>query len=315
MVEFLRSERVKISQGMRQGCILSPLLFNLYSDAIFREALHESPEGIVANGSPINNLRYTDDTILVASNMKDLQNLIDKVVFYSGESGLTMNIKKTLWMLITKKKTTTTEGLKIGENFIERVASFKYLGTNVNEERNLKKEIHSRIAQARMAYINMNRFFNNTRLDLELRMRMVRAYVFSVLLYGCECWTLDPCSEKKLEAFEMYLYRRLLCISWVQKVRSTDVLTRMNKERELLTVKIRKTQYFGHIMTGPKYEILRLIIEGKIKGKRSIGRRQNSWLKDMRRWFGCSSNHIFRTAVSRVRLAIWIANLRKETAR
>ncbi|VEN45339.1 unnamed protein product [Callosobruchus maculatus] len=67
-------------------------------------------------------------------------------------------------------------------------------------------------------------------------------------------------------------------------------------------------------MRGQKYELLRVIIEGKIQGKRSIGRRQNSWLKDIRRWFGCSSLDIFRMAVSRTTLAIWIANLRKETA-
>lgn len=67
-------------------------------------------------------------------------------------------------------------------------------------------------------------------------------------------------------------------------------------------------------MHGEKYELLRLIIEGKIIGIRSVGRRQNYWLKDLRRWFGCTSVDIFKAVVQKIILAIWIANLRAETA-
>jgi len=89
----------------------------------------------------------------------------------------------------------------------------------------------------------------------------------------------------------------------------------VGKQKELLlTIKQRKTSFISHVMRGEKYEFLRLIIEGKIQGKSSICRRQNSWLKDLRRWFGCSSIDIFRAAVSRTMLAIGIANFRVETA-
>ena len=120
--------------------------------------------------------------------------------------------------------------------------------------------------------------------------------------------------ERKIEALEMYLYRRILRISWTQKVTNIEVLRRMNKSKEILqTVKERKLQYLGQIMRGEIYEILRLIIEGKIAGKRSIGRRQNSWVKDLRRWFNRISTDIFRAAVSKVTISNWIVNLRKET--
>ena len=135
---------------------------------------------------------------------------------------------------------------------------------------------------------------------------MIQCYIFSTLLYGCESWTLDPTIESRIAAFEMYLYRRILRISWIKKVTNIEVLTRMNKERELLiTLKKRKLQY---VLRGEKYEILRLILEGNIVGKRSIGRRQNSWLKDLRRWCGCSSADLFRKATSKIQMALWIAN-------
>lgn len=111
----------------------------------------------------------------------------------------------------------------------------------------------------------MRKFFTRSDLSLELRVWMIRCYIFSVLLYGCESWTLDPATERKLDAFEMYLYRRILRISWVQKITNEEVLSRMRKWREfMLAIKERKTRYIGHFMRGEKYELLRLIIEGKI---------------------------------------------------
>ena len=85
----------------------------------------------------------------------------------------------------------------------------------------------------------------------------------------------------------------------------------MKKQKELMpTIKERKTQYLGHIMRGQRYQILQLIIQGKIQGKRSVGRRKNSWLKDIRRWHHCTSEEAFHTAKSRTELAMWTANLR-----
>ena len=156
----------------------------------------------------------------------------------------------------------------------------------------------------------MKNILIRSELSLNLRMRMIRCYIFSVLLYGCKSWTLDPSSEERIDAFEMHLYRRMLRLSWIQKITNEEVLRRMDKRKELMNaVMQRKTLYFGHIMRGQRYSILRLLLEGKVEGKRSIGRRQNSWLKDLRRWF-----EIFRAAVSRTTLVMRIANLRREGA-
>jgi len=163
--------------------------------------------------------------------------------------------------------------------------------------------------------MSMKTFFTRSDLSLQLRIRMVRCYVFSVLLYGCESWTLDIQTEKRIEAFEMYIYRRMLRVSWIQRVTNNEILQRMGKQKELLnTIKERKMQYLGHVLRGERYKLLQIIIEGKVEGRRSVGRRQNSWLRDLRRWFDRSSTEIFRAAASKVIIAIWIADLRKETA-
>lgn len=307
------SEEIAIRRGVRQGCVLSPILFNLYSEAIFAEALENTNIGIKINGNIINNLRYADDTVLLAGSLQELQLLVDHVVQHSERYGLYMNGSKT--KLLVYSKAPIKADLMLHGAAVQQVTSLKYLGTTVNQNNDIKTEIKSRIEQARRTLTSMKVFLANRDLDLALRTRLLRCCVFPVLLYGCESWTLDPGMERRIDAFEMYAYRRMLRVSWTEHKTNVHILQMMKKDKELLlTIKERKIQYLGHVMRGSRYEILRLIIEGKIDGKRSVGRRQNSWLKDLRRWLGRSSTEIFRAAVSRTILVNWIANLRRETA-
>ena len=89
------TENLDIRRGVRQGCILSPLLFNVYSETIFHEALADRTEGININGEIINNIRYADDSVLLAENAEDLQALVNSVHSTSKDYGLDMNISKT----------------------------------------------------------------------------------------------------------------------------------------------------------------------------------------------------------------------------
>lgn len=140
---------------------------------------------------------------------------------------------------------------------------------------------------ARSAFIKYQKVLCNRRLQLELRLRYLRCYIWSTLLYGVEAWTLKSTSINKLESFEMWCYRRILKIPWTDRVTNNEVLYRLGKERELLsTIKKRKVAYFGHILRNEKYEILQLIIEGKIEGRRGAGRKEISWIQNIQNWSG-----------------------------
>ena len=149
-------------------------------------------------------------------------------------------------------------------------------------------------------------------ISLKTRFRFIQCYVLPVLLYGHEGWTLTKVLERRLEAFEMWLYRRMLRISWTEKVSNAEVLIRMRKGVEVLyDIKRRKLEYFGHVIRNKKYRLLQLVMEGKIEGRRRPGRRKTSWLRNLRDWFGTDSVSLFRAAASKVRIAVMIANLRR----
>lgn len=282
------SNNIQIRRGVRQGCVMSPLLFNLYSETIFREALEELEMGIKINGVWINNIRYADDTVLIADNIEDLQELVNKIGEQSKSMGLNINIQKTKFMIISRNlKEFENATITFDTMPIERVDKFKYLGIWLTESWTPDLEIRSRIEQARQAFLRFRKVLTCTDFNLDLRLKFTRCYVWSVLLYGAEGWTLKVAEINKLESFEMWLYRRILKIPWTARMTNAEILRRVNNQRQLFEViKRRKTAYLGHIMRNEKYQFLQLVIEGKIEGRRGIGRKKMSWLRNIRQWTG-----------------------------
>lgn len=253
-----------------------------------------------------------DQQQLVADNVQDLQRLVNIVGEHSRSVGLNINTKKTKFMVITRdvNKFENSE-ITFNGTRIERVSRFRYLGVWLSEEWSSDFEIKCRIEQARQAFLKLRRVFTCSDFDLELRLRFLRCYVWSVLLYGMEGWTLKVNAINKLEAFEMWLYRRILKIPWTAKVTNVDVLASVNKERELFnTIKKRKTAYLGHIMRGEKYKYLQLVIEGKVEGRRGMGRKRLSWLRNIRQWTGIHNiQTLIHTARNRSEMENVVANI------
>ena len=220
----------------------------------FTESISNSPIGIKVNGIPINNIRYADDTAILADNANDLQTLLDQVNEESERLGLKINIGKTKFMVISKNDIPNTR-ISINGEDIEQVTQFKYLGCMINQKWDPDQEIRCRIEQARTTFLRLRTFISNKNLNLNLRYRMIKCYVWSVLLYGVETWTLKATSINKIEAFEMWTLRRMLSVSWVDRVRNEDILQRAGLvERELFeNIKKRKTGYLGHILRGERY--------------------------------------------------------------
>ena len=117
----------EIEKGVRQGCLLSPCLFNLYPEHIMRNAgLDELQAGIKTGGRNINNLRYVDDTTLRAESEEELKRLLMKVKEESGKAGLKLNIQKTKIMVSSPITSQQIDGGKV-----EIVSDFIFLGSKI----------------------------------------------------------------------------------------------------------------------------------------------------------------------------------------
>ena len=137
------SESLKIKTGVRQGCVLSPSLFNLYTEHIFRQ-IDELP-GVKIGGRNINNLRHADDTVLLAETEEDLQKTVDQVKRESESFGLLMNAKKTKSMVFSKSSNPPNTRIHIEGKLTEKVQTFTYLGALMTEDGRSEKEIKRRI--------------------------------------------------------------------------------------------------------------------------------------------------------------------------
>ena len=291
------SDFTNIKRGVRQGCVLSPYLFNIYTELIFRET--DDMKGINIQGKNINNLRYADDTVLLTENEENLINILQRVKEESAEKGLHMNAKKTKTMFISRKETQRLSIQLEGEE-LEQVKEYKYLGQMVNEKGRCEEEIRSRIFKARTAFLKINNIVTSKKLPTTLRLRLTKCFVLSVLLYGCETWTINKTIEKKLEAFEMWTFRRIGKIKWTEKMTNSEVCNVLKVKREVMnTIRKRKMIYFGHLIR--HNNILKTITEGRVEGKRPRGRPPRKWIDDIKEWRGRSAVSCTREADDRLR--------------
>jgi hypothetical protein len=134
--------------------------------------------------------------------------------------------------------------IMIDQKQLENVEYFNYLGSMVTNDARCTHEIKSRIAMAKAAF-NKKKTLFTSKLDLNLRKKLVKCYIWSIALYGAETWTLQKVDQKYLDSFEMWCWRRME-ISWTDRVR---VLMRVKEDRNILhAIKRSNANCIGHIL-------------------------------------------------------------------
>lgn len=271
------AEKSRVGRGVRQGCCMSPTLFNIYLEDIIKRGLKRQ-SGVNIGGRRIQCIRFADDMALLAESEKMLRGMLFNLDGVMGEYGMRINVEKTKCMVIGREHKNID--VKIKGHRVEQVESFKYLGCLLTEDMRCTKEIKVRIAMAKEAF-SKHRQLLCSKLDLKLRKRLAKCFVWSVALYGAETWTMRKEDERRIEALEMWIWRRMEKISWVEKVRNEDVLKRIGEDRSMMkTVKRRKGRWLGHWIR--QTCLLREVLEGAIKGRRAKGRRRYTLVDDIR---------------------------------
>ena len=175
---------------VQQGCILSPCLFNLYAEYIMRNAgLEEAQAGIKITGKNINNLKYADDTTLMAESEEELKSLLTKVKEESEKVGLKLNIQKR--KIMASGPITSWE---IDGETVETVSGFIFRGSKITADGDCSHEIKRRLLLGRKVMTNLVSIFKSRDITLPTKVCLVKAIVLPVVIYGCE-----SCTVKKAE--------------------------------------------------------------------------------------------------------------------
>ena len=188
---------LQIGKGVHQGCILSPCLFNFYAEYIMRNAgLEEAQAGIKIAGRNINNLRYTDDTTLMAESEEELKSLLMKVKEESEKVGLKLNIQKTRIMASGPITSWQIDG-----ETVETVTDY-FLGLQ-NHCTECSHKIKRCLLLGRKVMTNLDSILQSRDITLPTKVRLVKAMVFPVVMYGCESWTIKKAEHRRTDTFEL----------------------------------------------------------------------------------------------------------------
>ena len=182
----------QIGKGIHQGYILTPCLFNVYAEYIVRNTgLEETQAGIKIAGRNINSLRYADDTTLLAESEEELKSLLMKVKEENEKLGLKLNIQKTKIMASGPITSWQLDG--------ETVADFILGDSKITADGDCSHEIKRRLLLGRKSMTNLDSILKSRGITLSTKVRLVKAMVFPVVIYGCESWTVKKAEHRRIE--------------------------------------------------------------------------------------------------------------------
>ena len=174
--------------------------------------LEEAQAGIKIARRNISNLRYADDTTLMAESEEELKSLLMKVKEESEKAGLKLNIQKT-----KIKASGPITSWEIDEETVETVSDFIFSASKIIADGDCSHEIKRRLFLGRKVMTNLDTMLKSRDITLPTEVRLVKAMVSPVVMYGCESWTVKKAECRKIDAFELWCWRRLLRVPWTAR--------------------------------------------------------------------------------------------------
>ena len=229
--------------------------------------LDEAHAGIKIAGRNISNLRYADDTTLMAEREEELKSLLMKVKEENEKAGLKLNIQKT--------KIRASGPITSWQTDMETVRDFSFLGSQMTVDGDCSHEIKRCLLLGRKAMTNLYSILKSRDITLPTKVHLDKAMVFPVVMYGCESWTIKKVEHRRTDAFEMWCWRRLLRVTWTERRsnQSKEISPEYSLEGSILRLKL---QYFGPLMRRTD-SLEKTLLLGKIEGRRRRGGQRMRW--------------------------------------
>lgn len=289
------SNAFPIRNGVKQGCVVAPILFVIFFAQMLKEALSSTEEGIYirfrTDGGAFNlqrlkaktkvkdqlyrDLLFADDCGMFSHTEQGLQTLMNAFAKASANFSLTISTKKTevLYQPPPGAKH-HPPSISVNGEMLKVAHNFTYLGSVLSDDGQLDLEVANRISRASSSFGRLRcRVWSNHDITLTTKIALYRAVVISTLLYGAESWTTYKRHLSKLEAFHQRCLRNILKVKWEDKVSNTEILAKTSCSSIEALVRKRQLQWAGHVIRMDSARLPKAVFYGELKeGRRQLGK-------------------------------------------
>jgi hypothetical protein len=287
-----------IDRGVRQGCVIAPLLFNTFFDCVVRLAVSRMPEGCGvqlayhADGEvlprfnsagqstmlTIATLLYADDLVFMSCDRSELEVMLQTFDRVCGEMGMCVNAAKTELMAIGHDGE-LPDSVQLSGGDARYVSAFKYLGGVVDTTATWDKEIHLRITKARGRFAEMQRLWCIRKLKVSLKMKCYSAYVLPILMFGSESWALTFKQTKQLEVVHSDCLQQILGVRRCDHHRLTHIRAQCGTVSLAEMLKAGRLRWLGHVLRMGQERLPNQALKSQLYGVGSArrGRPRASW--------------------------------------
>lgn len=277
-----RSEEFETKEGLRQGGVMSPVLFVLFMDEIIRKCHLTSKKLHVGyrNLQPVyvTECAFADDVVIIAGKEDDLQTNLNIWNSTLSENGMEINTEKTKILVVAKEP--QNADIRINGRQIQQTQKLNYLGVTFDDQGKQETDITERIEKSNKLYHAMNKnFISKREVTQKTKLSVYKTIFRPTLTYGSESWVLTKRMKSKLEAVEMKYLRKVKGVTLRDRVRSATIREELEVIPVTEFIEKRQLSWWGHLQRMDHNRPVRQVWESRALGKRSRGRPTETWDK------------------------------------
>ena len=284
------SEYFPVKMGLRQGCVMSPWLFNIYMDGVVREVnmrvLGQGLNLVSAGGREwkLNQLLFADDTALVADSEVKLRRLVEEFGRVCQRRSLKVNVGKSKVMKCSREAGGGHLDIRLNGEPLEKVDSFKYLGSVIAADGKVETEVKVRVNEAGRVHGGLRKILKSRSLHMKVKRKLYEGIVVPTALYGAETWSMGTAEKRRLNVLEMRCLRSMCGVTRRDRIRNEEIRRRTGVPRGLAG---RADQcllrWYGHVERMEEGSLVKRLMGSDVRGGRLRGRPHLGWMGCVKR--------------------------------